>query len=374
MVIVHVVEPFASGVAVFVKLLTEAMPEDQHIIVHGERLSVKPANEVKREFTTPNVRFIRWKSACRSIHPVKDLKALGELYTILKRLKERDLVDAVHLHSSKSGFLGRAAARLAGIPTVLYTPNGAPFLSAKSRISRLLFKTIERAAGLLGGKVVCCSPSEYEAYRQLGIAASYINNGIQLSGFQIEKPVKTNRLFTIVTSGRIDDQKNPELFNSIAKQFADMKDVRFVWIGDGAQRSLLTSSNITITGWKESEEVKSLVGNANVYLSTSRYEGLSFAVMEALAQHKPVLLTNCTGNSDMVRQGMNGDLFADGQEAVIRLLHYYNNPEMLQVMGQYSAAICDADYDMEINFRKYRNLYMGSREPNLLPARKWSFS
>jgi hypothetical protein len=36
MIIVHIVEPFAAGIAVFVKSLTEAMPDDMHIIVHGE--------------------------------------------------------------------------------------------------------------------------------------------------------------------------------------------------------------------------------------------------------------------------------------------------------------------------------------------------
>ena len=63
MTIIHVVEPFASGVAVFVKLLTEAMPDDQHIVIHGERQRVKPAADVKKEFPARNVRFIRWRSA-----------------------------------------------------------------------------------------------------------------------------------------------------------------------------------------------------------------------------------------------------------------------------------------------------------------------
>lgn len=350
------------------------MPEDQHIVVHGERKNVKPAELVKREFTTSNVRFLRWRSACRAIHPVKDVKAMVELYDILRRLKKKGMVDAVHLHSSKSGLLGRMAARLAGVNNVLYTPNGAPFLSSQSRVARMLYRTIERAAGLLGGKVVCCSPSEYAAYRQLGIAASYINNGIQISGIKLDHQAVDKPHFTVVTSGRIDDQKNPELFNAIAGNFLDMKNVQFVWIGDGKQRALLTAGNIKVTGWKTPDEVQEIVAGADVYLSTSRYEGLSFAVMEALAHRKAVLLSDCTGNKDMVRNGVNGDLFADEQEAVIRLLHYYNNPEMLQVMGEHSADICDADYDMEVNFRKYRNLYMGFRESNLLPARKWSFS
>ena len=50
MIIVHVVEPFAAGVAVFVKLLSETMPDDTHIIIHGERRELMPATEVKKIF------------------------------------------------------------------------------------------------------------------------------------------------------------------------------------------------------------------------------------------------------------------------------------------------------------------------------------
>src|SRR5215813_10451284 len=111
MTIVHVVEPFAAGVAVFVKYLTETMPDDRHIIIHGERKQVMPVDDVKKTFSNPNVRFIRWKSAQRSVNLYKDFAALVELRTILKRLKSKGLLDSVHLHSSKSGLLGRMACK-----------------------------------------------------------------------------------------------------------------------------------------------------------------------------------------------------------------------------------------------------------------------
>src|SRR5215831_468057 len=129
MTIVHVVEPFAAGVSVFVKYLTETMPDDLHIIIHGERKQVMPAANVKKTFPSSNVRFIKWHSAQRSVNPIKDLLALRELYKILKRLKEKSFIDGVHLHSSKSGFIGRIVCKMLRIKNVFYTPNGAPFLS-----------------------------------------------------------------------------------------------------------------------------------------------------------------------------------------------------------------------------------------------------
>src|SRR5688572_27727974 len=207
MIIVHIVEPFAAGIAVFVKSLTEAMPDDMHIVVHGERKKEMTAAAVKKNFPNQNVRFIKWRSAKRSIDPFKDLLALAELYKILRRLKVKNLVDAVHLHSSKSGLLGRAACRMAGISNVFYTPNGASFLSARNRLTKYFYQWVEKIGYRMGGNVICCSASELEEYLKLGIDAGYINNGININKHNplIEK--KASKKFRVVTSGRIEKQK-----------------------------------------------------------------------------------------------------------------------------------------------------------------------
>lgn len=373
MIIIHIVEPFAAGVAVFVKLLTEAMPNDMHIVVHGERKKVMRADDVKKNFPQQNVRFIRWRSAKRSIDPLKDILALSELYTILRRLKRKGLVDAVHLHSSKSGLLGRAAARMAGISNVIYTPNGASFLSARNGLARFFYRQLERLGSRLGGRIVCCSPSELHAYHELGIDAQYISNGIESQKAQQIFSSAVNRRFTVVTSGRIDKQKNPVLFNEIASYFREFADVQFIWIGEGKDKKHLVADNITVTGWLSSAEVHRIVARSDVYISTSVYEGLSFAVLEALSLKKPVLLSNCTGNMDLVKQGVNGDLFNSPYEAIVKLLQYYNNREMLDVMGQYSGEICATEFDVKKNFKSYRELYKGILSGKGLVRPKWSF-
>ncbi|KAA9339028.1 glycosyltransferase [Adhaeribacter soli] len=358
MKIVHVVEPFAAGVALFVKSLTETMPEDLHIIIHGEREHVMSAKEVKRTFPKGNVRFLRWKSAQRSINPFKDLLALSELHKVLRRLKRKNLVDAVHLHSSKSGFLGRMACRLAGIKNVIYTPNGAPFLSGKNFLFNFLYKQIEKFGNGIGGKVVCCSASELQEYQKLGIQASFINNGISLKALaSVKKPKTKNDKFCIITSGRIEEQKNPALFNEIAAYFSGLNQFEFIWAGDGHQRDKLTAENISVTGWLNSQEVSDLVAQADIYISTSMYEGLSFGVLEALSLRKPVLLSNCVGNADVVKNGMNGDIFSSEADAIVKLLTYYNNREMIDVMGQHGQDICSTEFDMHRNFKSYQQLY-----------------
>jgi glycosyltransferase involved in cell wall biosynthesis len=359
MKIVHVVEPFASGIAAFVQSIVQNLRDDYHIIIHGERENVMRSTEIIKYFPEDNVRFIRWPSAQRSISLVKDTTALVELCQLLKNLKAQQMVDAVHLHSSKSGFLGRLACRLMNITNVIYTPNGAPFLLSNINAVNVLYKLFEKLGSSFGGKVVCSSQSERDAYRKLGIKALSINNGIALNTTghnPVEIPASSTR-FRIITCARIVQQKNPALFNAIATCFKDFDQFEFVWVGDGEERHRLTSPNITITGWLTQPEVLQLINGSNLYLSTSQYEGLSFSVLEALSLKKTVLLKDCIGNRDIVKKGLNGDLFTSEQEAVVKIFQYYNNPAMLQVMGEYSGWLCHKEFNVDATCLLYRDLY-----------------
>lgn len=360
MKIVHVVEPFASGIAAFVQSIVQNLRNDYHIVIHGEREYVMRSTEIIKYFPDDNVQFIRWRSAQRSISVVKDTVALIELCRLLQKLKAQNMVDAVHLHSSKSGFLGRLACRLMNITNVIYTPNGAPFLLSNMQAVNLFYKLFEKLGSSFGGKVVCSSPSEQDAYRKLGIRALNINNGIAaVDASQCtpgEAPPATGK-FRIVTCARIVQQKNPLLFNAIATYFRDFEQFEFIWVGDGEDRHLLTSPNITITGWLPQSNALELVNSAHLYLSTSQYEGLSFSVLEALSLRKTVLLKNCIGNRDIVKKGLNGDLFSIAQEAIVKIFQYYNNPAMLRVMGEYSGWLCHKEFNVNATCLGYRNLY-----------------
>ena len=367
MKIVHVIEPLAGGMVTFLTSLVENLPEDDHLIVHGEREHVIPLTAVKKQFVYPNVKFIRWASARRNLGK-KDIPAFIELYTILKRLKNKNLLDIVHLHCSKGGFIGRIVCRILGLQhLVIFTPNGAPFMAGSNRVSNFFYKKLEKLASLFGGQVVCCSPSEQEAYNKAGIDAITINNGIPYKKIiRQHKTPKKDAIFRIVTSGRIVDQKDPELFNAIASYFEEFRNFEFIWVGDGEARDLLTAKNIRVTGWLPPGKANDTVAGADVYISTARYEGLPFAVLEALAMNMPVLLKDCVGNKDLINS-LNGAVFSDENDAIYRLLQFSNNASMLKVMGQHSGAHCKTNFNLADTFRRYEKLYQqASLMPELL--------
>ena len=354
MMIVHVVDPFAAGLATFLKLLTEEMNNEYHIIVHGERIELSDPKEIKKFFPKKQIRFIYWKSVQREISPVKDTIAYIELVNILRRFRNADVI---HLHSSKAGFLGRIACRQLGIRQVVYTPNGAPFLMGnENNIKLMLYEKLEKFASYFGGKVICASVSEQQEYLKRGIKADFITNGTKISKDSFISN-KDYSKFRIVTSGRVVDQKNPKFFNEIALSFLNLKHFEFVWIGAGEDVSVLASPNISVTGWLSKEGVRNEIAKADLYLSTSFFEGLPFAVMEAMALGKCLLLSDCTGNIDLVKKGINGEIFSTKEEAINYIIDFYLNKEITESMGIHSLEICRDYFNIKETALRYQQLY-----------------
>jgi glycosyltransferase involved in cell wall biosynthesis len=349
MKVVHIAEAFEGGVIEFLRCLTHSTPDFSYTIIYG-----RPQFFEKAHKTFPlNTEFIFWPHAGREISPTKDVKALREL---IKILKTQTPFDIIHLHSSKAGILGRLAARAVKHKNVIYAPHGAAFLRKDiSFLTRSVYITIEKAATIFPAKIVGVSKSEADTYRRIGIKADYVNNG----KFFPPSAEKSNHKheFTIVTTGRIVNQKHPAWFNEIAGAFINNHDVKFKWIGDGAEKKLLTSPNISVTGWVDKSEVENLLLNADLYLSTALWEGLPYAVLEAMSMRLPLLLSNCAGNRDLVEQDINGFLYNDPNEAIQCIKKYLNNKELIQLQGEASFAMLQAAFNIEQMAEGYRRIY-----------------
>jgi glycosyltransferase involved in cell wall biosynthesis len=349
MKIVHVTEAFEGGVIEFLRCLTNSTHDIEHVIVYGRHQFFEKAY---RSFP-PNVGFVAWPEVNTKISPLKDVKALQHLIRILKNQKP---VDVIHLHSAKAGILGRIAARRIGHKKVIYAPHGATFLRKDvSAFARRAFATIEKAASVFPAKVIGVSKSEADAYRRIGIRANHVNNG----KFFPESPDKiyNKDIFTVVTTGRAMRQKNPALFNVVASAFTDNPKIQFIWIGDGNEREFLTSPNIKVTGWLERTEVEGLLQIADMYISTALWEGLSYAVLEAMSMRLPLLLTNCPGNNDLVENGINGFLYTYPAEAIDFINQYFNNRELVHNHGLASFNMLQTNFSIEQMAQGYRDVY-----------------
>lgn len=313
MKVLHVIEPLATGINTFVRELCTHI-EGEHVIVHGIRNGSRSIEEIKSEYPK-KITFIRWKFAQREIKFFLDIFALFSLIKVIVKVKP----DVIHLHSSKAGTLGRLAALLLWKKKVVYTPNAASFLRTDIGYKKKwFFSIIERFLyKYTPGKIVSTAESEKAAFYNLNIPSKVINNGVTVPMAQVKAQFNDlSSPLKIVTCGVATVQKNPELFNRIAEEMKEYSNIEFIWIGDGELRDTLTSENITVTGWKNKEEVYEILNSSDIYLSTSKWEGLPLSVIEALACGLPLVLRDCAGNSDMVFQNYNGYTFLKLYEAI----------------------------------------------------------
>lgn len=356
MKVLHVVESFGSGVAKFIELLVNGSEDLNHTILYNERGI--PIEKLKVRFNH-KTNFIQWKSVRREISIINDIKALVELNIIIKKNK----YNVVHLHSTKAGILGQFISLFYPNISFLYTPNGASFARTDvSKKIKFLYIFIEKIVWKWGrANIICVSKSEADLYMNIGVKSCFINNGIKVDS-GIKAKTNVNDELIIITSGRISTQKNPSLFNQIALAFEQNKAIKFVWIGDGELKEVLTSTNIKVTGWLLPKDVERYLSEANVYISTALWEGLPFSVLEAMKIGLPLLLSDCIGNVDLVRDSENGFLFKNHQEAIECITIYLKNKSYILSHGLASYNLLKTEYNEEKMFNQYRALYIKRRD------------
>lgn len=297
--ILFVVEAMGGGVFTYiVDLANELVNEFDMYIAYAVR-NQTPTDY--KDYFDKRIHLIEVKNFERSINPIKDVNAFFEIKKIAKEVHP----DAIHLHSSKAGALGRMAFDGRKIP-LFYTPHGYSFLMQNhSATKRMIYKAVETVCGKRNCTTISCSEGEHQETLKLTKRAVYVNNGINMTELQeiIDKTEKVQHPFTVFTLGRICYQKNPALFNVIAEKLPDIK---FVWIGDGELRGELKSKNIEITGWAERNTAISYAVNADVFLLTSLWEGLPISLLESMYMRKLCIVSNVIGNRDVIRNGENG--------------------------------------------------------------------
>ena len=278
------------------------MSKEMDVIIAYSTRPQTPKNY--EEYFDKNIKLIKVKNFTRNINPLKDIKAFFE---VRKRIKN-EKPEIVHMHSSKAGAIGRLAISSKKIK-LFYTPHGYSFCKKDdSTIKRNAYKMIEKILGRKRCITIACSKGEYDESLKVTKNSMYINNGIDIEDInkyiwdEPEKFINIEKL-KICTVGRIGYQKNPKLFNEIAKAFPQ---IQFTWIGDGELREILTEPNIEVLGWCDREKaIKSLYQN-DIFILPSLWEGLPITLLEAMYLKKICLVSNVMGNKDVIKNGIDG--------------------------------------------------------------------
>ncbi|WP_085649816.1 glycosyltransferase [Limosilactobacillus reuteri] len=297
--ILFFVEAMGGGVFTYITNLANGLSKEFDVYVAYATRTQTP-KDYKKYFNN-DVHLIKVKNFDRKIS-FKDIKAFFEMKKICKVVKP----DIIHLHSSKAGILGRWAFNGKKIP-LFYTPHGYSFLMTNiSKLKGKFYRILEKVSACRLCTTISCSYGENLETKKLTKKALYVDNGINIE--KIDKLLENKKTTVskkpiIFTIGRISVQKNPILFNKIAEQFNNFD---FVWIGDGQLRDKLSSTNIKITGWKNEKQVLEMIRKYDIFLLTSKWEGLPMSLLEAMYMKKTCIVSNVIGNNNVIKDGVNG--------------------------------------------------------------------
>jgi glycosyltransferase involved in cell wall biosynthesis len=281
----------------------------------------------------PGVVFIKIPSA-GGLH----LQFIAGLWRALREALTQWKPDVVHLHSSKAGFIGRAAlaAMNADAQTrVLYSPHGLPFLDPQRPLRNVLFRGLEALAARTNATLVGCGRSETEMLAALSNRrALSLENPVAGRFFTVER--QGQAVPTIVSVGRLSRQKAPDRFALLARALRlHIPNLRCIWVGDGEDhyKAELRSSGCEVTGWVGADDVARFLASAHIYVQTSQWEGLPIAVIQALAAGVPCVVNDCAGNRDAVSHTATGFIARTDTEMVGYVRQLIDDPMLATRMG-----------------------------------------
>ncbi len=124
----------------------------------------------------------------------------------------------------------------------------------------------------------------------------------------------------VVSVGRLDGQKNPELMRqSVARLAASGMKVCWLVVGDGALRAELEravqaaglATSVAFMGLLSAAQIARIMSACDVYALSSAYEGMPMALLEAFGCGLPVATTDVGEVRRVVKPGINGEVSVD---------------------------------------------------------------
>ncbi|NTU31095.1 glycosyltransferase [Brevibacillus sp. HB1.1] len=355
--VLHIVESMGGGVLQYLLQVTRDLSNTRfhHTILYATR-DVTPK---KLDKLFPEHVNLVYLPMTNKINLINDWRSICDIYKWMKRRTP----DIVHLHSSKAGFLGRIASVGISKRKVFYTPHGFSFLMNSENISkRAIYFLAEAVLSYFPGSFIACSKSEYQFSRYFNpFRRKYlVRNSIQLPS----TPTAQRCRKRIVAVGRMDEQKNPQLFiRTIRKIRENQPDIEAFWIGDGKLREECVSlsrnigAQVEFTGWLPHDKVMEYISSASIMLQTSRWEGLPFTMLEAFALGTPVVASDITAHRDIISDGIDGFLARDDVQFAEKSLGILTDTAIANRISEASMLTFQTNYHYGDFIRQLESIY-----------------
>jgi len=355
------------------------LPQVRYLLARGHEVemiaSAGPHTPTLRQagFVVHNV-FIS-----RRIEPWRDLRSAIELARLFRRRR----YDLVHTHTSKAGFVGRLAGRLAGVPMVAHTAHGFFFHENMPPLQRRLFEGLERLAAGWTDLLFLQSREDYEYVLASGMMpparVRYLGNGIDLSAFDItrwDRPWERQFLrqtffgdgdyiVALMVAFMIERKGHIYLLRALEAMGVERERLRVLLVGDGPLEESLRGfvrdagleRHVAFAGYRE--DIPRLLAGADIYVLPSLSEGMPRSILEAMAMELPVIASDIRGCRELVVDGETGLLVppADAGALAEALRRLAGDADLRRRMGEAGRQRVQQEFDERLVFQRLEEGY-----------------
>lgn len=248
-------------------------------------------------------------------------------YKQLLELMQREKYDIVHSNTPIGGILGRICAKKCKVKNSLYQVHGFHFYKGAPLLNWLIYYPVEKLCAHWTDVLITINYEDY-ALAQKKMKAKRIEYvpgvGIDLQKYDNSFSVDEKQLLkkelnipeeakVLLSVGEINQNKNHRtVIEALSK--ISQKDVYYVICGQGPlvdehkelAKTLGIDNRVIFTGYRT--DVPRFFAMADVFVFPSFREGLSVALMEAMASGLPVACSRIRGNTDLIDEN-GGALF-----------------------------------------------------------------
>jgi glycosyltransferase involved in cell wall biosynthesis len=264
----------------------------------------------------------------------------------------------VHLHSSMAGLCGRLVVRRRR--ATLFQPHSWSFF-AREGAARRAALAWERGGARWADLVLCVSEQERAAAQRAGLAVrtAVVPNGVDLERFRpadaagraaTRRRLGVGQAPLVVCVGRLHRQKGQHRLLDVWPAVRErVPEAVLALVGEGADRPALQER--AVPGCRLVGATSDVVGwlhAADVVAQPSVWEGMSLALLEAMACGRSVVVTDVPGNREVVQGGVGAVVPPDDPQAladalVARLLR----PDLREREGRRGRARVQAEHDLD---------------------------
>lgn len=305
-----------------------------------------------------------------------------DAYMKLKKLIKEENYELIHTHTPVASACVRLACRGLKSVKVFYTAHGFHFYKGSPLKNWLIYYPIEKWLSRYTDCLITINREDYNTAIDHKFRAGRIELvngvGIDLTKFKPQdKNTKeklrkeygfSNQDFILVYVGELSYRKHQDLLISVMQQLKNtVPNIKLLLVGDGPfydqyKKQIVDAGivdNVKLLGYKK--DIPNLMALSDLAVSSSRQEGLPVNIMEAMAVGLPLVVTDCRGNRDLVKNNENGfvvplddvDFFV---EAIVRI---YNSDFLKKSFRSKNLDLIN-DYSQILIADKLRDVYLNS--------------